>query len=382
MTLSGPAVLQRLEPNLDYHLGGGSPGPSVSTDHFSARWTRYIEVRPGTYRFTATSDDGMRVAVDGVWIINEWNDHASKTVSVDRTLSEDDHLITVEFYENLGEAVARVSWAPVTTITDWRGEYYPNKTLSGAPSLVRNDRAIDFAWGAGSPAAGIPADGFSARWTRSLQLNAGSYRFTVLVDDGVRLWVNGKLLIDAWKDQVNTYSGVIALPGGSIPVRMEYYENTGAALARLSMAKVEVQSSAVIVDNTDPAFVKGGWSHGWHAAAAGYGGHLFWTKIDHKARPDYNWGRWYPKLAAGRYEVFVYIPGKFATTAQAQYSISHAGGLTLRVVNQSAYKDQWVSLGTYVFQGNSNDYLSLAAVTNEPHPNRFIAWDAAKWESR
>jgi hypothetical protein len=382
MTLSGPAVLQRPEPSLDYFWGGGSPDQSVSTDRFSARWTRYIDVASGIYRFTATSDDGMRVSVDGAWIINEWYDHAAKKVSVDRNLSAGHHLITVEFYENLGDAVARVSWVPVTNITDWRGEYFTNRTLSGSPALVRNDQEINFTWGTGSPASGIPADNFSVRWTRSIEVNAGSFRFTVTVDDGVRLWVNGHLLIDAWQDQVRTYSGVIFLPGGSIPLKMEYYESAGAATARLSIAREDGQAGTVIVDDSDPGFAKGGSATGWHTAAEGYGGRLFWTKNNDRVRPNYNWGRWYPKVAPGRYEVFVYIPYKYTTTAKARYWISHAGGTTLRVVNQSAYDNQWVSLGTYQFQGNSNDYLSLADVTYEPYLSRIVAWDAAKWESR
>jgi hypothetical protein len=56
--------------------------------------------------------------------------------------------------------------------------------------------------------------------------------------------------------------------------------------------------------------------------------------------------------------------------------------LTLKIVNQSAYSDQWVSLGTYRFQGNSNDYVSLADVTFEPYLSRLIAFDAVKWVPR
>jgi hypothetical protein len=58
------------------------------------------------------------------------------------------------------------------------------------PSLARVDPTINFDWGAGSPGDGIPADHFSARWTRSVQLAAASYAFTVTSDDGVRLYVD------------------------------------------------------------------------------------------------------------------------------------------------------------------------------------------------
>ncbi len=388
MALSGPPVLQRSEPNLDYHWGTGSPGPGVQADGFSARWSRYLDLAVGTYRFTATSDDGMRVYVNGSLIINEWYDHSTKTVSADKTLAAGHHLIVVEYYENTVDAVARLTWAPVTNIINWRGEYYNNKTLSGTPALVRDDAQINFKWSTGSPAPGvIGKDGFSARWTRSLNLAAGSYRFSMTVDDGGRLWVNGHLLIDAWKDQApRTYTGILYVPGGALPVKMEYYENTGGATAQLSWTKADGTPGpgpgTVIVDNGAQGFSKGGAPSAWRSEPEGYDGDLLWTKNNDWVRPNYNWARWYPGLKAGRYEVFVYIPHRFSTTAQARYWVSHSGGTTLRIVNQSAYSNQWVSLGTYYFQGNSNDYVSLADVTYEPYLSRLIAFDAVKWVPR
>ncbi len=385
MWLSGAPVLERREPNLDYDWGYGSPGPGVNADGFSARWTRYLDFEVGTYRFTATSDDGLRVYVDNRLLINEWYDHPPKTVSADIALAGGHHLVVVEFYENTGGAVARLSWAPVSVISNWRGEYYNNMTLSGSPALVRDDAQINFDWGSGSPGPGIRADQFSVRWTRSPNLQAGRYRFTVTIDDGGRLWVNGHLLIDAWRDQApRTYTGDIYLPGGAIPIKMEYYENMGAATAKLSWARTDgdPDPGVVIVDDGDAGFRKGGSPTAWHSAAEGYGGDLIWTKNNDRVRPNYNWARWYPKLQARRYEVFVYIPYRYSTTAQARYWISHTGGLTLRIVNQSANGDRWVSLGTYSFRGTSDDYVSLADVTFEPYLSRLIAFDAVKWVPR
>jgi hypothetical protein len=387
-TLSGSPVLERSESSLDYSWGTGSPGPGVYADGFSARWMRYLELAAGTYRFTATSDDGMRVYVDGSLLINEWYDHSARTVSADRALGAGHHLVVVEYYENAVDAVARLSWAPVATINNWRGEYFPNKSLSGAPAMVRDDAQINFRWGSGSPAPGtIGKDGFSVRWTRNINLAAGNYRFSMTVDDGGRLWVNGHLLIDAWRDQApRTYTGDIYLPGGGVPVKMEFYENTGGATAQLSWAKIGTTpgpgSGTVVVDNGSQGFVKGGSPSAWHSEPEGYDGDLLWTKNNDYIRPNYNWARWYPGFKAGRYEVFVYIPHRFSTTAKARYWISHGDGLTLRIVNQSAYSNQWVSLGTYRFRGNSDDYVSLADVTYEPYLSRLIAFDAVKWVPR
>ncbi|MGC9335263.1 MAG: PA14 domain-containing protein [Anaerolineae bacterium] len=385
-SLSGTPALQREEPSLDYNWGSGSPGPGVNADGFSARWVRYLDLAAGTYRFTTTSDDGLRLWIDGALLVDEWYDHAAKTVSANKALSAGHHLVVVEFYENMGDAVSRLSWEPVVTIKDWRGEYYNNRTLSGAPALVRDDAQINFNWGTGSPAPGIiGADNFSVRWTRTLNLAAGSYRFTATADDGVRLWVGHHLLIDAWKDQApRTYSDVIYVPAGGIAVKMEYYEHTGGAVAKLSWARTDGAPApgTVIVDDGDAGFVKGGSAASWRRELEGYNGDLLWTKNNDYVRSNYNWARWYPNLKAGRYEVFVYVPHRFTTTAKARYWISHADGYKMRIVNQSAYSNQWVSLGTYRFQGNKNDYVSLADVTYEPYLSRLIAWDAVKWVRR
>lgn len=115
-------------------------------------------------------------------------------------------------------------------ITDWRGEYYNNPNLSGAPVLLRNDVVISFDWGAGSPAAGLPTDGYSARWTRSLGFPAGLYRFALTVDDGVRAWVDGSLIIDQWHDSSpKTYVADVRLAEGFHNFRIEYYEHSGGA---------------------------------------------------------------------------------------------------------------------------------------------------------
>ncbi|MCB0211210.1 MAG: SH3 domain-containing protein, partial [Anaerolineae bacterium] len=76
---------------------------------------------------------------------------------------------------------------PGIVITEWRGEYYNNRNLSGNPALVRNDVAVSFDWGLNAPASELPADNFSARWTRQLDYSAGAYRFYARADDGVRL---------------------------------------------------------------------------------------------------------------------------------------------------------------------------------------------------
>ncbi len=392
-TMSGTPVLTQEARSLDFDWGMGSPDSRVSNDNFSARWARYIDVTPGDYTFTAISDDGIRVRVDGELVIDAWWEHSAAQFTGTKSLSAGHHLVEVDYYEKSGNAVAKLFWqAGPPPITDWKGEYFNNKSLSGTPAVVRNDPAINFDWGTGSPAGGITPDAFSVRWSQNLTLSAGMYRFHMVVDDGARLFVNGHTLIDAWKLQAATdYSGDIYLPGGSVTVQMEYFEENGSAAAKLSWGKADSlpvptatpvpppSTNGVIVDDSSPEFVRGGTASGWGSANEGYNDHLFWTQNNDRARPGYNWGRWYPVLDRGRYEVFVYIPDRYTTSSRANYWVSHAGGFTLRVVDQSAYSNQWVSLGTYSFRGDNRDYVSLADVTGEIYLSRLLAWDAMKW---
>jgi hypothetical protein len=246
-TLSGPPVLQFSETHLDHNWGTGFPAPGVNADQFSARWLRYIDVTPGNYRITVTADDGIRLWVDDELLINQWRDQAATPYTADKFLGPGHHLVRVEYYENFGDALIQFSWMqisqpppppppPPPVVYGWRGEYFNNKSLSGPPAFVRDESRIDFNWGNSSPAPGlIDADGFSARWSRTVDLPASNYRFIMTVDDGARLFANGHLLIDAWKVQApRTYTGDIYLPGGPISLQMEYFENTGGAVAQLT----------------------------------------------------------------------------------------------------------------------------------------------------
>jgi hypothetical protein len=83
----------------------------------------------------------------------------------------------------------------------------------------------------------VNADNFSVRWTGRVQAPVtGSYRFTTLSDDGVRLWVNGQLLIDNWTNHApttNTSAAISLSAGVKYTITLEYYEKTGGATARL-----------------------------------------------------------------------------------------------------------------------------------------------------
>jgi hypothetical protein len=109
----------------------------------------------------------------------------------------------------------------------------------GDPVLTRSDDAIDFDWGQDSPSFVLPFNLFSARWTRTKDYAAGTYRFSVTGDDGIRLLVDGAPVIDGWFYQSpTTYTADIPLSAGQHTVVVEYFEHTGGAVAKFSEIKL------------------------------------------------------------------------------------------------------------------------------------------------
>jgi glucose/arabinose dehydrogenase len=250
LTLTGTPALSRCEATINNDWGVGSPGPGVDIDGFSVRWTGTPTFEAGEHVFSTTADDGVRVFVDDVSLIDQWHDQGPTTYTASRTLTAGAHPVRMEFYENGGGAVARLSWTNLGDPGDpgdpgtcpagqFLAEYFNNLTLTGTPALSRCEATIDNGWGGGSPAPGVNADGFSVRWTGSHLFSAGSYEFTAIADDGVRAFIDDAVLIDQWHDQgPTTYTASQTLTAGAHTVRVEYYENGGGADARFSWALI------------------------------------------------------------------------------------------------------------------------------------------------
>ena len=123
-----------------------------------------------------------------------------------------------------------------------RGEYFSNRTLSGVPALSRVDSVLDFAWRDGAPASGLPSDDFSVRWTGKLIPKvSGNYVVQVTGDDGYRLSLDGKVIVEDWSDHASrARASVTTLEAGrSYDLVLEFYEHGGGADLRLSYALAE-----------------------------------------------------------------------------------------------------------------------------------------------
>ena len=383
MNLVGGPVVVRDDAAISFDWSTGSPASGVPTDRFSVRWTTWAHFGAGDHTFSVRVDDGVRVWIDDQLVLDQWKDQSATTYTFTRYMTEGNHAIRVEYYEHLGVALCQVSWVAGTTpTTGWRGEYYNNTYLGGDPALVRADASISFDWGSSAPGSGVNADNFSVRWTRDIQFAAtGTYKFSARVDDGVRVWVDGNLIIDKWIQQPpTTHTGSVYLAAGTHAVRVEYFEAAGGALCQLSWDVSGAPSGAteVIIDDLDSGFIWGGPTGSFYARWTGYRNHLRWTW--NSRTQQFNWAKWFPNLpAAGNWEVYVYIASNYFGSKNARYSIYHAGTWNSKYVNQNIYYNQWVSLGTYYFNGGSSEYVFLNDVTGETYATRYVGFDAVKF---
>ena len=243
-TLSGDPVLVRQDAAIDFDWWLGAPDPALPDDYFSVRWRATLNFPAGLYRFTTQTDDGVRLLVDGRAVIESWHPmRGYRAALVDLTAGP--HTIVMEYFERTEAALARLRWtrigppvaaasAPSGAPGPWQAEYFANPSLEGAPRLTRTDERLDFNWGFGSPDPALPSDDFSVRWTTRQRFPAGRYTFTTYSDDGVRLYVDGQRVLDSWRPMRGYRSVTLDLDAGEHTIVLEYFEQKGIALVRLS----------------------------------------------------------------------------------------------------------------------------------------------------
>jgi hypothetical protein len=240
-TLTGNPLAVRDDASLDFNWGSGAPVAGLPADNFAVRWKRTLNFNMGTYRFRALADDGVRVWMDEQLVIDDWKDGGAGEVAVDVALTQGAHAVRVEYYESAGLAAFKLWWEPVGSpaYPDWKAEYWTNRAFSGSPVLVRNDRFVDFDWGQGAPAAGLPADDFAVRWSRWVTFEGGLYRFSARADDGLRVYVDGKPIMDEWHDSdgAKTYAVDVSLTGPHA-LLVEYYDRGWRAMVKVGWERL------------------------------------------------------------------------------------------------------------------------------------------------
>ena len=126
-----------------------------------------------------------------------------------------------------------------TPSSTWKGEYYNNSKLAGYPTWLTFTPDVNFNWGHSSPIWWINKNNFSAKWTTKRYFEGGRYRVTTSNDDGLRFYVDGKLIHSSWYNQpAISRSFDMDFSKGNHTLKVEYYEKGGLASAKISFQKI------------------------------------------------------------------------------------------------------------------------------------------------
>ncbi len=143
--------LVRTDPTILFNWGSGSPDPSIPAAHFSARWKGIFSFNAASYTFTVTADDGFRLYIDGVKVMDHWVDEPATTYTQTLAVTGGNHAVTMEYYNDTGSAVANLQWQLAPTVADTQPPTAPSKlTVS-----VVSSSQINLSWTASTDNVGV-----------------------------------------------------------------------------------------------------------------------------------------------------------------------------------------------------------------------------------
>jgi RHS repeat-associated protein len=305
--------LRRLDPNVDFNYGNGSPYTGIITpDNYLARWTGYfVAPKTAVYQFGTTSDDGVRIYLNGssTAYLDAWNTTLPNSLyggTVSLTAGQA-YPVRYEYSEvgggssssflvkttdgTITQRAIPTDWLqtgvrPVGTPHGLTGRYYTFDPNAGTPTfptaqddptrlfLTRTDQGNSMNWYTGSPVPNGPTDNFMIRWTGYFTPTVtDTYTFGAGSDDGVRIFVDTAQtkVLDSWSDHGNTpviyQSSYPMTANHQYPITVEYYEKSGAAAMGLFVKRAGLQLSVdTLVDpmllTPQPSILPDGWALG------------------------------------------------------------------------------------------------------------------------
>jgi Ca2+-binding RTX toxin-like protein len=210
----------------------------------------------GTYTFYDTSDDGSRVYIDGVEVINNDGVHdASATATANVTLSAGTHQIEVKYFEASGGANLKLEWsgssfsrkvfeanstAPGTPVAGLLANYFAvssgiqsldsmNWTATPIHTEVWSSAQKNF--GSGAIYTNGPTDRTAIQLKGNINVTtAGTYKFYATSDDGAQIYVDGvRVVNNDGSHAVSTVSGTVSLTAGNHAIEIRYYDDVSVA---------------------------------------------------------------------------------------------------------------------------------------------------------
>lgn len=228
---------------IDFNWGSSSPVAGLDSNTFSVRWQGQVEaLHSEEYTFYTTSNQGVRLWVDGQLLIDNWEPHNTEEDAAAITLTAGQKYdLRLDYFEQFGGAEIQLEWSSPSQTR----QIIPATQLYSSPvgllgtyedrfggNAVRVDPVIDFNWGIGRPHPEVAVDQFEVAWTGQLRADfSEQYEFSITSDQGARLWIGEELVIDDWTSSAtHTATGSKTLEAGKwYDLRIEYFDEAGSA---------------------------------------------------------------------------------------------------------------------------------------------------------
>ncbi|WP_409295804.1 PA14 domain-containing protein [Peribacillus sp. SCS-26] len=342
---------------VQYNWGTGSPASSIPKDNFTAVYQKKVNTAtPGTYKLSGTADDGIRIYVDNIKQVDLWKTGTNNAFSKELNLSAGPHIIRVEYFEKGYYSKIKVDFeknavpaaAPVPSTEYWTEAYYPAANFAGTP-VHRTVKSLNYSWGSGRPAAGIPSDNFTAKYQKIIKpATAGKYLISGTADDGIRIYVDGVKQVDLWKTGTNnTFNKEVYLTAVPHTIKVEYFEKGYYAKLKVNVDRIE----------TAPAVTADSWVETYYPSTAFTG----LPKYRTVKNLNYSWGSAAPISGipadnfTARYEKKINVPVK------SEYVISGAADDGIRIyVDGVKQVDLWKT-------GTNNAFNKTITLAAGPH---------------
>ncbi|MCP3140891.1 PA14 domain-containing protein [Pyxidicoccus xibeiensis] len=316
--MGGVPVLRYL-PDVSFSAGTGAPVPGIPADFFGARIEGYVTpAYSQTYTFYTQASGGVRLWVNGRLLVDDWFEHGVEQHSGSIRLAQGiPASVVVEFFDAEAAASLLLRWQspsqplqdvptssletrslplarplgahctddsqcrsgdcnvyPVGNVTIWnegdavcappvpegepgvKAEYFASEFLY-TPVVARQEQYVSTFWGTTAPAPGVPAERWSARWSATLTApSTGTYTLRTSTEDGVRLWLDGNMLMDNWLEAPGgqTLTANVSMTAGSKhDLVMEFFEGYGTAHAQLAWSGPGIPLQTITSALTTPS---------------------------------------------------------------------------------------------------------------------------------
>ena len=243
-------------------------------DNFYVSWTGVIRIpKDGDYKFSLESDDGSRLFIDGKEVVDNGGTHEMTDATGHVELNAGDHDIRVEFFDEEEDAGCILSWATAgkakevvpTSVFFHRAaanepgllaefflapegsEDFPDFPADKKPDLSRVDKAINFESTQDDWPGTTYKDFFYIRWTGKIRIPAdGQYTFFVESDDGSRLIIDGKQVLDnGGAHAMEEVAGNLQLTAGDHALKLEFFEKDIDAGCKFSWKSDKIEKQIV-----------------------------------------------------------------------------------------------------------------------------------------